>query len=448
MTAPARCPPERRTDVLFAAGLAAALLLPRVELYDIGGGIIRPEDLLLAYMVALGVLSGRLRYTCDGIDRAVFLFVGVQVAAAVLASSSGRTSLLPALLFAVRPLEYWLVRPLADAFVDSTSGGRLLRFYPAVLLGTALVLDAGALTGGRVSAGTGGPYELAAISGVLVLTAICAGRPGRAVLPGSLVVLAQSRSGVLAVGVGLAVHLVLAARRRGTAATVRSRATGIGLVVLVLAVNVTAVGGAVSGQLLDRVTTGARVSTSWAASGEIARALPRPVVSGDTQTIVDSAFGDLASFDREADASSVVRYTKWRVLLGAASGSYMTTVLGLGPSFSGPAVDGYYVRVFAEAGLVGVAAFAWLVVCLVRAGRSRSPVVLLLVAVLLTHGLFIDVWVSSKVMLLFWFLIAHSLPSTSPARGPSPPLQSTRPGRRGSQSRRAAPARGAAQSRR
>ena len=78
------------------------------------------------------------------------------------------------------------------------------------------------------------------------------------------------------------------------------------------------------------------------------------------------------------------------------------TLIGLGPGWGGVAVDGSYVRVFGEGGLLGLVAFLYLCGVLLRrfVGSIRYYVIALLVT-----GLFIDIFVSLKPMMLLWALV-------------------------------------------
>jgi hypothetical protein len=96
------------------------------------------------------------------------------------------------------------------------------------------------------------------------------------------------------------------------------------------------------------------------------------------------------------------------VILKTNTKTIYSLLIGKGPGFYGIAVDGYYVRVFAETGLIGLSVFVLFLVSLYRTHRKNKEIVALIVTMALT-GLLIDIFVSVKVMALFWFLLGvHS----------------------------------------
>lgn len=82
-----------------------------------------------------------------------------------------------------------------------------------------------------------------------------------------------------------------------------------------------------------------------------------------------------------------------------------TTVRWLGPGSLSNAVDGYYVRVFGETGLLGIALFAGWIIIALRTLKQRSigkfSLVMLAIA-----AFFIDIFSSSKVMPILWVFLA------------------------------------------
>jgi hypothetical protein len=110
----------------------------------------------------------------------------------------------------------------------------------------------------------------------------------------------------------------------------------------------------------------------------------------------------------QTDASLEIRLMRWMVILKTNTKTIYSLLIGKGPGFYGIAVDGYYVRVFAETGLIGLSVFVLFLVSLYRTHRKNKEIVALIVTMALT-GLLIDIFVSVKVMALFWFLLGvHS----------------------------------------
>lgn len=120
--------------------------------------------------------------------------------------------------------------------------------------------------------------------------------------------------------------------------------------------------------------------------------------------------------------SWIERFTqKWPKLFAAGMTS---PIVGLGPSAATEAADGYYLRVFVEAGVIGLACFLALIgaiaISLRRAIRStqglaHNVAVGMLAATVFVAlvGTVIDVWVASRVMELYWPMLGASLAAAS-----------------------------------
>ncbi|MDB3926105.1 hypothetical protein N9356_03055 [Porticoccaceae bacterium] len=110
----------------------------------------------------------------------------------------------------------------------------------------------------------------------------------------------------------------------------------------------------------------------------------------------------------QTDTSLEMRLMRWMVILKTTNKTIYSLLIGQGPGFYGIAVDGYYVRVFAETGLIGLSVFVLFLVSLYRTHKKSKEIVAMIVTMALS-GLLIDIFVSVKVMALFWFLLGvHS----------------------------------------
>lgn len=108
---------------------------------------------------------------------------------------------------------------------------------------------------------------------------------------------------------------------------------------------------------------------------------------------------------QRGDRSFALRAVRWSIVLRTTGASIFHMLIGWGPGAWSLALDGYYVRVFGETGLIGLLFFSyWLFTTIagLRTG-SNSKFTLVMLAVV---ALFIDIFTSSKMMPLFWFFIA------------------------------------------
>ena len=124
----------------------------------------------------------------------------------------------------------------------------------------------------------------------------------------------------------------------------------------------------------------------------------------------------LAGITLKVDLSTVIRLEKWKGLF--LGNSPLLICLGMGLSSQGEAMDGYYVRLLGETGIAGLFLFALLMFYILRDSRRLgfyyecSSYEEILgkglfwgTIALLIQGIFIDTFVSSKIMYIFWFMV-------------------------------------------
>lgn len=102
------------------------------------------------------------------------------------------------------------------------------------------------------------------------------------------------------------------------------------------------------------------------------------------------------------DASAGIRFTRWASLIKSTASQYDTILIGLGPSFGSIAIDGFFVRLFVETGMLGLISFTLFLYYSLRWANSNSIWLARYVIVLILSGLFIDIFMSYKAMLLLW----------------------------------------------
>jgi hypothetical protein len=102
------------------------------------------------------------------------------------------------------------------------------------------------------------------------------------------------------------------------------------------------------------------------------------------------------------DVSGLTRVLRWTTLIKSALNGLDTILIGLGPSFGSLAVDGYFVRVFVETGVIGLALFIWFAKSLLADSAGSSWAFREYVFIMLGTACFIDIFVSYKPMLLLW----------------------------------------------
>jgi hypothetical protein len=98
----------------------------------------------------------------------------------------------------------------------------------------------------------------------------------------------------------------------------------------------------------------------------------------------------------------MVRAFRWLTLIKSVLMHFDSILIGMGPSFGSAAVDGYYVRVFIESGLIGLVAFFAFLRSLTKSRSDQSGAFREFVIVLIVTASFIDIFASYKTMLFLW----------------------------------------------
>lgn len=404
--------------------LVAWLLIgPRVPIVLIFGSSVRLEDAVVVLLIPVAVLgwrkSGTLRRTG----------IGWVTASAVIAALAGvvmhRVGLAPALLYALRPFEYWIVYPALLTVVgrDPARSHRLLtRLLAVVTVVQAVAALAQVVLGisfgfskfsyERGSGLTAGPYELGALCAALACLWLARRRYGLMTLALAGLVLSASRISLVAFAVAAGWMLVAQsqAKRSKQADLVSSWASrqravlgvavGCGILVVLLASGPAWYPVVAQGSI-DRVET-TSVLTSWRVAGEAASGIGPATTSDEYQLVAYSAFREQIEGASGAaqDTSNAIRFFRWHMLLDSFA---LSPTVGLGPSFGGPSVDGALLRILVETGVVG--ALAWIV--LTRRLIRSSPTWLRATVVAFVVGsIFIDIPFAMRPMILMWTLVA------------------------------------------
>lgn len=415
-------------SILFA--VAWLLAAPRVPLFAIGGSSVRAEDFILV-LFGITVLT-RWRVLPAGIARSgIVLIVSINMTAAVVAAAAGRVDFLTAGLYSLRIGEYWLILPALYLVFHSLGSGMMPKLLALVTFAqviTAALQTVFGLNIGfskfsyeRGSGLTAGPYELGAMCAMLAVYWIWRRSWFLAVTSVAGVLISASRISIPALLVGIACVIVFQRlwpeRGEGITVTREKKAVGpinVVLTVLLFAAAVfalavyPAVGDKLSAPTLSRYQESS-ISESWLRSGDMAGIYRSPGTSKEYSFLAYDSLGIRLSqgefgFGSTSDDSNLVRFFRWHILLDAVNDP-LKLIIGLGPSFAGPSVDGSFVRMFAETGLLGLVAWflavrKWL--------QGATPWLFGVLASVLIGATFIDILVAFRPMVLMWALVALS----------------------------------------
>lgn len=425
---------ERGQDRALLGVLFILLAGPRLVLVPFGGSSLRLEDLILAGLLLL-VVARWAQITNYGYRATGVLILSVVTALSIaLATVAGSINFLSGILYGARQLEYWVVFPLVWLAVrergESFQRGliRVLKWVTLIQVSVALLQVAGVLNLGfskfaldRGAGLTAGPYELGALCAALACFWIARGEFALGAVASLGVLLSSSRISLLALVVGLAVVAVMFFRTSERQVKVRLNPRTVGgllvLLAVVTATSTTAL-ASIAGPLRDRVESTSLTST-WTYAGQYAAFVTPPENSAEYAEVAYASIADGVDFGllgASGDTSNLVRFYRWQILLDSTDGP-AEYLFGHGPSFAGPSVDGAFLRVFIEGGILGLAAWGLL---FRRVSKGATAGFVGVVATFCVGALFIDVIFAMRPMILFWILAALSSPGVVRARPSNP----------------------------
>lgn len=101
------------------------------------------------------------------------------------------------------------------------------------------------------------------------------------------------------------------------------------------------------------------------------------------------------------DASLYQRCAHWMQLI---DGWFTSPIIGCGVSLAGNAADGNYIKIMTETGLLGIGLWIYLLVIIYKSLKNSKWIKYSFIT-LVVGALFIDLFDSSKVIMMFWFLL-------------------------------------------
>jgi hypothetical protein len=406
-------------SALEKLGILALFVAPRIPIFAQGMSSVRLEDFVLLCFGLAAILG--LHQIDNFTMRPFIIFVASSVLSSAFAVLGNRVDLLNSLLSALRPLEYFAVVlffstrkiPAGERLSDSISPLLELTTVTQTVFAVAQVagvhIGYSAFDYSRASGMTNGPYELGAISLLLLFYWFHKKKNILVVLSSVSIVLSASRVSVLGIIFGAAIFAVLSSRRKSQAPLIRKGSkflliSSIGLLVLVGSLFVSTSleqFGQGSNAALNRVQS-TSLFTAWGQSGVLAEQIPF-VENASAYAVIayEQLANGISGSDLSQDASNLIRFYRWHILLNTISSKFSTLIFGLGPSFPGPSVDGALLRVFIEGGLVGIFCFLFTI----RSWfRGSEPWFVAATTSLLIGGIFIDTFYSMRIMIIFWTL--------------------------------------------
>lgn len=394
----------RLVDPLLLVTSVWCLFSFKIFVVKFGEAGLRPDDLLLLLSMAGLMLTRRLRRTPISLPIRLYLvYAGIQLLSTCWNAFTGRVNFIYSLVFVIRILEYLCFYFIGYSLVRTGyQFMRIVTWYfwtlcavvPLQMLGILPV--PGAFARERASGNTNGPYELAIVAGFFLCYLAYRKRSMfKGFLSLVMIVLTASRITLVAAIVSL-LHVGFT-RAKSKAKTL---AIVIPVAVILASIYALAMSGVLSIDAFNRIQN----SKSYGIADIRAMYTATDPVSNATEYF-NGPFEDLNGIDVNdfnGDASGLIRFTRWIVLVKSSMAHWDSIILGMGPSFGSAAVDGYFTRCFVETGISGLIVFLAFVISLLMIRKGSNWYFREYVVIMVISALFIDIFLSYKSMMLLW----------------------------------------------
>lgn len=394
--------------VFFTAVFVYCLFSFKINLV----GEVRLDDFLAATLLLIFfVMRNKFIFTeASSTINYLILFVVFGLFSALYNSSVGRIDLFQGVLFSIRHFEYFIFIVLgyflAHYRVKLDSIFKAYLIYALVLI---ILQRLGVFTpisnfsADRAIANTGGPWELAAVSAFFIFFFFEKKEWIYFFLATIILILTESRSTTVAVILVLAFILL---RKQPVKFVFLSILLAILLLLGQLLSNLVLEKNEVSGEFVqfsvfERIKHGFSSETV----SNINTLINNVQVIKTQDEYYALTYGESLNdlLIQDGDVSALVRFTRWLILITSALSNFDSSLIGLGPSFAGKAVDGNYTRLFIETGFIGLALYLLFLISLMR--FLKGSFLVNYVIILMLTAMFIDIFTTYKAMILVWVYV-------------------------------------------
>lgn len=394
------------------------LFVPKINIITIPGSTIgiRADDLAVVFFVVSLIISAavkRQKYFDLFSKKMVACysaFIVVSVISSLVNTMNGNVELASSLVYTARFIEYLVVLPAGaillkngvkkDSLVHLFTAAIFFNLIICILQQKGFLLDIQSgitYPAGRVarpSAVFNAPFEICGVFMMFVPIYLARIRYSKKslfnILPiiaiSVIVYISQSRSSLVIIALIVVIYML---------ATIRQKMIVLASIIALLLAGIAGVFA------INNMPAKSRLST---------------VSSNSAEYAIKNAWNnrDFSNFSEEqrklpgvfyqGDVSLNIRLVKW---FTATDGAIKSPVIGIGPSFIKIALDGAYLRLFVETGVLGLVSYVAALVFSFKVIPKRSKYRKILFYIFLitaAHAIFIDVFYSSRVMSLYWVL--------------------------------------------
>lgn len=381
---------------LYFTLFVAYIVSPKIDLPILSASV-RPEDIISLITFLIYALSKKQhRLQLPGYVKIYIAFIGLSYFSAII--NFGSNGLL-GFLYTTRLIQYLLwffvMYEACQSLTWQTVRRGVMLMCVVFIIWAGLELSGaigriGRFTGasGRLSINTSGPFETSVMLAMLGYSV-----PSILLTAPMLVLILLTQARITLMG------MIFSA---GVAKPLRAIFAGA-VAVLVFTVVAQPIIATFQESRVVQSDSPTRMAEVLVESWKRAPTLDEPAVFRERFLDGPSIFRYMVSL--KGDMSFSYRAVRWPMVIKTTSSSLMPFLFGWSPGAWGLALDGYYVRVFGETGLLGLALFIyWLMTTIfgLRQG-SISKFALVMMAVV---AVFIDIFTSSKVMPILWAFLA------------------------------------------
>lgn len=381
--------------------LISVFFLPKFNFIQLTpGAYLKLDDLLILIWVILVIFESKHRFSYRNKAHisAFLLLVLVFLISSVLNFLAGNVKIIESLAYSIRPFEYFLYFFVASRV--NVSESFLINFLKIACLFYAVLVPlqyyglvgvASDFSPDRAMAFTAGPFEFAVILSFVIIFFIEKKiKFWWIVIAFALLISTQSRITTF----GLIIVLFIRHLRFDAKLFLFSL---IGMALVLIAINFDEY-NLIELSLANRIKELEVMDLDF-----VQKYLEKIPVINSRDDYFYYGYDILLSSDfSEGDASALIRIFRWSILLNYMIGLPFSVIFGLGPSFASVALDGYFIRLFVEVGILGVLTFLFFILKYYFSHRNNLILIQYLFVMLVT-SLFIDIFMSSRAMFIFWF---------------------------------------------
>lgn len=398
------------------------LVVPKINIISISGSRngIRIDDIFIAIYAIIFIF--RLLKKKIEINKPIKTimtifggYISIALISAIYNSLFGNTTLLLSLLHVARKVEYFVlffagidyynISKNKNDVLKLLNGIAAFHVIYSILEYTNVIGDIGYLIGrpinNRIYTTFSGPYEFSAFFAVmasLYIVKVVREKKYLYIIPfiisGIEILISQSRISLLAVAAVafIAIFYYLKSKKQKA---IFSGTSVILIIIFMILVNTTNISLLTRFKEIDIASSLKTFEIAWN--------------NTDYEYYLETGYVKYTDevLESSTDLSYIFRISKWATLLKE---TLKSPLIGLGPSIVGEGIDGNFVRIISETGLLGIIMWLLLIGYILKENHKNRHKTFhnytLFIAInLCVIAVFIDIFEASKIMSIFWFII-------------------------------------------